>query len=383
MLNVAKFVTFSWWLPAHTLHAVRILNFVANSASAQPGLLATLNSTDLVGKTIVKGFTEVLDASESAEEDNTESGNTLGSARIAIVQLLLNGLDKPAPSISHFLLGFDLKGIITRSTLQPPGVLGSIRTPFHSVLSLLRPSKPGFPPAALQRTPVLCEVCYKLVYHLSANPITSEPVLRYLRSSEDFLIGQLALLPLRDAMGNNGTPCNFVPITRAMSWLLKTVAVELKLVSNARMRSQVGLIIGVLLASSGETDHISNETNENVTMRNMESAVPQLSRSEVTLGQEVPSGFGMAPGGTGAQHRVIQILNSIDFLPERVETPDWDVFDTQQVLQVLKSCQRPDSVDQSTIDIQKLHSLLNNELSMLHGGAALNQRQIIQEEIRR
>ena len=30
-------------------------------------------------------------------------------ARLSIIDLLLIGLDKPAPSLSHFLLGFDLK----------------------------------------------------------------------------------------------------------------------------------------------------------------------------------------------------------------------------------------------------------------------------------
>ena len=50
-------------------------------------------------------------------------------ARLSIIDLLLIGLDKPAPSLSHFLLGFDLKkqasiggqGSIARLAMSPSG----------------------------------------------------------------------------------------------------------------------------------------------------------------------------------------------------------------------------------------------------------------------
>jgi hypothetical protein len=53
-------------------------------------------------------------------ENDDDDGDA--DARIAVVNLLLHGLAFPAPSISHFLLGFDLRNI-SRSTIQPPGHL--------------------------------------------------------------------------------------------------------------------------------------------------------------------------------------------------------------------------------------------------------------------
>ena len=55
------------------------------------------------------------------------------------------------------------------------------------------------------------------------------------RSTEDFLGTQLSLLPL---------PADHPAVqtsAKSVSWLLKTLAIELRVVSAARMRSQVGV----------------------------------------------------------------------------------------------------------------------------------------------
>ena len=58
------------------------------------------------------------------------------------------------------------------------------------------------------------------------------------RSTEDFLGTQLSLLPLpADHPGAQTS-------AKSVSWLLKTLAIELRVVSAARMRSQVSAIFG-------------------------------------------------------------------------------------------------------------------------------------------
>ena len=55
-----------------------------------------------------------------------------------------------------------------------------------------------------------------------------------------------------------------------------------------------------------------------------------------------------------------------------------------QVSQVLKSCERSiPGTGERLIDISSLHRILNAELNTLQGSAALSQRSIIQEEIKR
>lgn len=111
MLNIVKFCVFGWWLPRHAHSSVNILRHVSSSANAQPLLLANFTQTDLIASVIVKGFTDLIEAEVENEEEDP---------RIAVIQLLLQGLMFPAPNLSHFLLGFDLRDI-QRSTIQPPG----------------------------------------------------------------------------------------------------------------------------------------------------------------------------------------------------------------------------------------------------------------------
>jgi hypothetical protein len=75
-----------------------------------------------------------------------------------------------------------------------------------------------------------------------------------------------------------------------VSWLLKTVAIELKLVSTARMRSQVALLTALLLDASGRNPESANP-NEDLTLIGAENTLSQLSRT--TAG---------APSATAARH---------------------------------------------------------------------------------
>jgi hypothetical protein len=76
------------------------------------------------------------------------------------------------------------------------GVLRSPRTCLHSILCVLEigvGSKSG--PACLYDTPILAELCYHLIYMLCANKDTSDPTMRYLRTTHDFFYRHLQHLP--------------------------------------------------------------------------------------------------------------------------------------------------------------------------------------------
>ena len=194
MLNVARFVSYGTWLPAARLAAVRVLGAVAASPSNQPQLLATLTANADTANKVLKGFTDALDADEEeAEEAAAESGGgrDVGATRLAVMELLQAGLGMSPPSLAHFLLGFDLKRGVSRSQLQSPAVVG-VRNPLHAVLGLLTPPEPGTPSPTLFRAPHLATAAYQLLFTLVSSPVTSEPTLRYLRSSCDFLPSQLA-----------------------------------------------------------------------------------------------------------------------------------------------------------------------------------------------
>ena len=78
----------------------------------------------------------------------------------------------------------------------------------------------------------------------------------------------------------------------------------------------------------------------------------------------------------------MKFFPSIDFIEETLTTPNYEVFDLNQVDQVLKQCQ-VNSV--SMIDVKSLHKILNNELAQLQNNTTNglgSQRNLIQEEIK-
>ena len=59
---------------------------MASSATAQPLLLANFTQSDLVGNTIIKGFTEML---ENDVANGDEADGVTEDSRVAVINLLL------------------------------------------------------------------------------------------------------------------------------------------------------------------------------------------------------------------------------------------------------------------------------------------------------
>jgi len=367
MLNIAKYVLYGYWLPQARLAAVHIIRAVAVCPAHQAPLLATLTATPAIANMVMKAFTDALDTDEVEAEVPGTAIEPTSATRLTILDLLQQGLSMAAPSLSHFLLGFDLKKGVSRSQLQSPHVVG-VRTPLHSVISLLTPAEPGVPTPNLASSPQLVTACYRLIFTLVSNPTTSDPTLRYLRSSSSFLVSQLATITsLLD------TPS--VQSQRSAAWLLRSVAVEIKMLAAARQNSQLAKILGLLLDAS--------ETQENVDLTTVNSSLyadntfSQLSRT-------------MAMSQTRqldtlvSNHRLAAVLNTIDFEMEALSPPTWELFDDSQVAAVLEQCQvnNMNSASQELlIAVPMLHKILAVELSAIQGSAAMNQRAMIQSEI--
>ena len=97
--------------------------------------------------------------------------------------------------------------------MQPQGVLGAVRSPFHAILSLLRPNN-GELSTAFERQPNLVVASTKLIYNLCSNMATFEVTLRFLRSSEDFFCTQISMMPFANV--------------QATAWILKATAIGKK-----------------------------------------------------------------------------------------------------------------------------------------------------------
>ncbi|KAJ1941730.1 hypothetical protein FBU59_003415, partial [Linderina macrospora] len=144
-----------------------------------------------------KGFTSGLEDQQSA--------TAAQSIRVAIIDLLLANLSpsKPAPTIAHWLLGFDMK---KPASVDLPKA-SERATCLSTILDLMRSNgtssadaaDPGafdaYSSALLQNRPRLAERCYHLVHHLCSDPVTSEVTMRFLHTQEEFFYSQLTSIP--------------------------------------------------------------------------------------------------------------------------------------------------------------------------------------------
>ena len=419
MTTIAKFVTFSWWLPHHAFHSIKLIHALSTPTN-QNNLLSAFLMTDGLAKSILKGFTDVIEgdteseinetSQKSSEYDTIEitvikgSGGVQNSSfvekveretRLAAIQLIQNCVNYPGPSIAHFLLGFDLNNI-SGSTLKAPGTVGTIRSPLHAMLGLLQSHEMIGNSAAsnvrsfLTRFPKTSEAITKLIYTLVSNHETTGPILRYLHSSDDFFMGQLSLLPIEGQCSRRKENRKHFSVEslRAQAWLLKSAAIELKGMCQTRLRSQLTQWIGLLLSprsvvSSGEQGITLDDAN--LMQSGLDSDLNQLSHSSMARGMVTMT---HQANRRQTQNRLLSILNlSIDFTENFASPPAWEIFDTEQVKEQLNKCRnvRVEGYNYTSpfhlINIKYLNDILRQELSTVSVNIGHNQKNMLKDEV--
>ena len=135
------------------------------------------------------------------------------------------------------------------------------------------------------------------------------------------------------------------------------MAIEAKVLCQTRQRSQLVKLAGLFLESMASPS-------------SSESFMSQLSRA-----------LPMKPvKQKSEQHRLLSILESIDFTEETIKMPSYEVFDVGQVEQVLNQCRI-----KNLVDVKSLHKILHQELSNLQNASNNglgSQRSLIQDEIK-
>lgn len=359
LVNITKYVTYNSWLPEHSLAAVQILLAMMSHSFAQSHLVTFFTATPSLRVSIRHGFVECMDSDDLDVENVDEQGmGVVSKTKEVILKLLIKCLNHQAPNLTHYLLGFDLSKDIKRTVFQQPGYLGHPRTCLHSLLSLLNNSllerKQLFWPPIHPR---LVEKGYHVLYTLCANAKTTEPVFRFLRSSNDFIDKHLSSLPF---------PCQNSPtILNQMSWLLKTVAIEIKVLTNNDQLSQVTHLLNLLTRNE---DHV--EPSQELTLDSVEvfslSHDPGLRRKKE------------------AEKKCLlrRLLNLLKFSHDSVQQPNWNYFEPSMLEKVINQCQVPVSNNKvKLINVKQLHQVLIDELSTVQNGSTVGQRQLILQEI--
>ncbi|PSN57903.1 hypothetical protein C0J52_00218 [Blattella germanica] len=329
-LNKLLYVTYNAWLPRHAFSAVRILLSVTTFPASHSQIISAFTSTPMNRMEIRHGFVECLEADDEevivGEDIEGEDMGVVGKTKEAILKLLQQCLGHPAPNLAHYLFGFDINKDIRKSTFQQAGVMGFPRTCLHSLITILDGSVTARTvPFASVPKPRLLDAAYCMLYSLCANAKASEPVLRFLRSCNDFLARHLACMPFTS---NPHQPSEL----NQMAWLLKTVAIELKVTATHMHHSQLGNLVNLLVKEHGEE------------------------MVAVSVEENAPS--------------------------EGVLPPNWEFFEPTQIEQVLVQCEVGSAgCGLKAVDVKKLHRILMEELAAIQGSSTAGQRQLILQEI--
>ncbi|CAL1531629.1 unnamed protein product, partial [Lymnaea stagnalis] len=394
LINITKFVVFSTFLPNHTLSAVRILCHVCSESALQSDIVILFTADKRVSTELLQGFVECLDSNTAetmpertsvfiSDEADSKEPPVQNAICDYIIQLMLVSLDQAAPNLAHWLLGFQLQKPVIKTTLQDPGVLDSPKTCLHSILTLLEQglgSREG--PSCLLDRVKLAELGFHLIYALCANKDTSPPTLRYLRTTHDFLYRQLQHLPLDSGKYGIIKPviivCNTSwilchNVADHQAWLLKTIAIELRMTSLNRQRSHTHRLVKLLLGDEEQDLYSTVHAGEDGDMSVMEK------ESSLSLTQG-PSTMSSAKQ---IRHRLLGILDTISF--EQSFPPQLQVmfFDKTQIEGLVRSLEYKSRDGSTYCDVRALRQTLLTELANQQGPMVAGQRPHIMEEIQR
>lgn len=321
MLNIVKFVTYNAWLPTHALVAVKILTHVVRQPGINALLLSEITRTHKLTNEIRHGFVECLESDvpmTAVNDDEYESFDFIElTIKEEIIKLLAECLPQSAPNLAHYLLGFDITKDVSKTLLQQPGVLDFPSNCTKSLITILDEGisqlKSGIDNSFGQQR--LLQNAYRLLYALSSNQKTSEVILRFLRSSNEFLLRHVSALPF------NGYENPFV--LNQMTGLLKSVAIELKVTAGHSQVKQFKNLSDILLGTT-EADAVQDASPERS---------QYFSISNTNFGRNLRND-GAADRNAGLL--VCKLLECLNFDIKPVERPKLDFFDNSLMDQLLK-----------------------------------------------
>ncbi|KAL1463251.1 hypothetical protein WDU94_015018 [Cyamophila willieti] len=389
--NVAKYITYVSWLPEHAHYAAKILRLLTSYSTAHNDLRSSIVVSTSLRQAVLHGMVKCLEAveEEEEEEEQLQTGGGAGEdgappsllavpqgtslackTKVLILKMMLQCLNYNSPNFTQFLCGFNMSNV-SKTMLQHAGILGSPRTCLHSIISLLGESlKARQEPTLAPPSPTVTRLCYQILYSLAAHTATSAPTLRYLRSSNDVLHLHLSGLPFlsrvpsgtEDSPPNQhsqllgieeGAPC--LPSTEdlyQMAWLLKTVAIELRVTSHHAQLSQLNKLVEVLTSQGG----LGGDQGQG------NSILGSLSQ---------PSGARL----------IMKLLSLVDFTHRPIEKPSWENFEEGKIFEILEEAEFVAEPNLKKINVKRVQRILMSEIAMVTDWPSLGQKQRVLNEL--
>ncbi|KAJ3217501.1 hypothetical protein HK099_005449, partial [Clydaea vesicula] len=205
------------------------------------------------------------------------------SVRISILDLLLENLlisnNSGIATFAHFLLGFDCTKFLQNTNFYDPNSKKNKAYLLHYIINLVSAdtenSKSNNSLNFNKLHPTLSERCCHLLYKLCLNLSTYEPTLRYLRSTGDFILKQLA--HISDDIKQEGIEVmvleqenenlslvkrNEISALHRKAWLMKLAAIDLHTNILSRKTSEIEKLFNCLFLNNNTFLFENFESNE-------------------------------------------------------------------------------------------------------------------------
>lgn len=215
----------------------------------------------------------------------------------------------------------------------------------------------------------LIQSAYRLLYSLCYNSKTSDVVLRFLRSCNDFFCRHISALPFINPQND----C----VLNQMTGLLKCVAIELKITASNNQVTQFGNMCKILLGAV-QGIGLANESSVS------EMAGHYYSMTSQSYVGEINDGANRVHHENGGGLLICKLLECLEFEIKTIDRPKFDFFDNSLMQQLLQSCEIACTAGQSTapklINIKRLDDVLRGELNIVQSTIAAGQMQLILQE---
>jgi Protein of unknown function (DUF3414). len=251
------------------------------------------------------------------------------------------------------------------------GVKGFPKTCLHSIITILNRgvANPALHEARLL-TPKLSESLYRLMYLLCAHHELGAPVRRYLRTNTDFYIKHIQALPfLPNNTDNDMDEIQYIRLANQQSWFLKTIAIDLRVITTSRMRSALQQLLGALYSEQAVSEILHGATSD-FSQRTLEAT--QITNADSLSRTMLGSAFRF---GSDEKSLVLSLLSSVSFNQRYPPNIQLQFFDYGAVEQLVASCEELDEMGTPLCNVRKLYKVLMNEInnSQLVVGASQKQ----------
>eukprot|EP01135_Chromosphaera_perkinsii_P004553 Nk52_evm23s288 gene=Nk52_evmTU23s288 len=353
--------------------AAKILCRLGVSPILQKKLALLLNGSK-DKENIMTRFLEKLEVDESETADNIQASFDVDSVnmracatdiedskataiRLTIMDTIITTLNLPSPNLAHFLLGFDVTRPIRETVFEDKSCRESSKC-FDLILELMNHAlSSGEGIHICSHCPRLAEFCYEIIYRLCASPVTSGPVMKFLRNSHNFFYLHLKYLPCSGNLIANNNPESF-RIVNCLGWLLKTIALELHITVQAGHRVNSKKLLDLLFGVDTYTKaHSDFDERKSMDFRT-------LSPENKHQGLDQP------------RIKVLELLDTVDLGRTDFQPPSLDELPKDLLSECQWRCERTNVL---FYDIQKLHSFLCGHI----GSRDPTSQAKFQEEIRR